>query len=529
MQAFICPECGHQTTFDPWIESAHCSQCGYTPPKGVRMRGRRPKKRTGTHQPFLDELLSHWNGTHVPDPEFSLPTSEFAFAFFENYQRALGEDPHLGAGDQMRYIRNYHPRRREILPFVGGYMLLRQGNPATAARHLRALTTHFPAFADAWIWLTATIDDSPERIECLENAVLQEPAHPLARDALAIARGRVSSASERRGQGQETNVTKCSQCGGSLHYEPGAMQVTCLYCGHRLDLRETNLLEQEATLIGDVRLQRRLQGCTWAEVQRVVHCQSCGAELTMTHHLVRQCPFCGSTSVLARDSRRTFEQPDGFLPFKINEQQAAAAVHEAQRSGLRGFKTWLTGKEQKPVKLRPVYLPFWVFDGFVEVRVWTAGRRLPPGPLSQSAGEGETAPSADMMMFDNLLFSGVDVPASKFLRQIFSFELNALVPYEPRFLADWPAALYNRDVEVVVEDAYDVMIALARQRVGPLVALESPGYAHPRRSFQVTSATYQLVLLPVWVALVQYEDKRSLALANGQTGTVAFGPSLPGD
>jgi hypothetical protein len=36
--------------------------------------------------------------------------------------------------------------------------------------------------------------------------------------------------------------------------------------------------------------------------------------------------------------------------------------------------------------------------------------------------------------------------------------------------------------------------------------------------------TYQLVLLPVWVALMQGADRRSLALVNGQTGKVAFGP-----
>lgn len=32
MQRFICPECGHESTYDPWTESAHCPQCGYTPP-----------------------------------------------------------------------------------------------------------------------------------------------------------------------------------------------------------------------------------------------------------------------------------------------------------------------------------------------------------------------------------------------------------------------------------------------------------------------------------------------------------------
>ena len=522
MQTFICPECGHTSTYDPWAETARCSKCGHTPPSGIRMRGRRPKKQTGTHQSFLDELLSHWNGTHTPNSTFAPQTPELALAFFQDYQRALGEDPHLAAGGHMRYVRNYHPQRGEILAFVGAYLLLKRGNRATAAQHLGALTMMCPKFADPWVWLTATTDDLAERKDYLENALAQEPAHPLARDAMAVVRGKVTPTGRRqlRRLKPKITTTKCPQCAGALHYEPGAREVVCPYCSHQLNLREINLLEEEATPIGDLQLRRRYRGHTWAEVQRIVRCQSCGAELTMTHRLAKHCLFCGSTNVLLEDNRRTFEQPDGFLPFKVNQQQAAAAIHKTQHSGLRGLKTWLSGKEQQVRALQGVYLPFWVFDGFVEARSWIAhGPQLVPA--------GGTTPNAGMWMFDNLLFSGADVPPPPLVKRLFPFNLDAMVPYEPHLLADWPAKLYNLDVEMVAENAYDTMIAMARQRAGPLTAPEpSSEVIHLRRSFQVSNATYQLVLLPVWVALVQHKDKHSLVLVNGQTGKVAFGPRL---
>jgi len=540
MQTFVCPQCGHGSTYDPWVESARCAHCGYTPPVGAHKRGppaQRPiVARIPSHHPFLEELLSHWRGTHVPDPTFTLHTSEGALAFFEDYQRALGEDPRLAAGSHMQVVRNYHPHRQEIMPFAGAYLLLKRGERDAAAQHLRALTAQCPRFADAWVWLTATTDDPAERIECLENAVACEPAHPLARDALAIARGRVSISrehAERRAK-QVATVVRCPQCGGALHYEPGATAVVCPYCGHSLDLRGANLLEADARLVGDMKLQRRYQGRAWDAVQRVVRCQACGAELAMASHLARhcssegailmarQCAFCGSTTVLAEDNLRTFERPDGFLPFKLDEPQATAAIHEAQHSGLRGLKTWLTGQEDRPAALQPVYLPFWVFDGFVEVRTWTTGE------FDQPAPPGGAAPSADLMMFDNLLFPGVLVPTPASLRRTFPFDLRTLVPYEPRLLADWPAMLYHLDVERVAEDACETMIKLARRRAGPLIA-ESSGRNHLRRSFQVTSATYQLVLLPVWMAILRSRDKRRLGLVNGQTGRVAFGPLLLSD
>ena len=31
MQPFVCPQCGHRSSYNPWVESAHCPQCGYEP------------------------------------------------------------------------------------------------------------------------------------------------------------------------------------------------------------------------------------------------------------------------------------------------------------------------------------------------------------------------------------------------------------------------------------------------------------------------------------------------------------------
>jgi hypothetical protein len=30
-QAFVCPECAHHSTYDPWVASACCPQCGFSP------------------------------------------------------------------------------------------------------------------------------------------------------------------------------------------------------------------------------------------------------------------------------------------------------------------------------------------------------------------------------------------------------------------------------------------------------------------------------------------------------------------
>jgi hypothetical protein len=334
-------------------------------------------------------------------------------------------------------------------------------------------------------------------------------------------------------------------------------------------------LEARVAPVGHSRPRRLHRRRTWKEVQRTLRCQACGAELTMTHDLVRCCAFCGSTDVLVRDSQRAVEQPDGFLPFKIDERQALDAIHALP--GWEGLTTWWAGwADREPALRMPagpggdsrtasysvpwppqrkreaawmhipgealeslkawwgsrklkaratlgVYLPFWMFNGAVEV-CWSlkADFVLPP---------------QEELEYDNLLFPGVDLPDPGLLKKIYPFDTDAWGPYEPRLLADWPAQLPNLDVEAVVEEAYDTMIETSRLRVAwsslPARAGD-PGSANvvslpARHLCQVTSITYQLALLPVWVALMQCEGERRLAVVNGQTGEAALGRPLPND
>jgi DNA-directed RNA polymerase subunit RPC12/RpoP len=311
MEKFTCLKCGHRGPFDPRSGPAVCPQCGYSPPMDRRVsmmdfdelelvleKADVPARHTETRakRPLapLDELISHWEGTHKPGPAVQLGTKGEAQAAFRAYQQALGEGVKRTPGPGARFVRSHQPEKKAALWFVAALMMLRNGERARAAQHLTDLTKLYPSFPDPWVWLTATTDDPTKRIDYLENAVLLEPAHPLARDALSIAQGRVwpQGAPQHRQENAKIEVSKCPRCGGGLHYEPGATEVACQYCGHRLLLRESNLINEEARLVGDLQLQRRLQGHTWREVRRVVHCQACGAELTMTHYLAKQCVFC---------------------------------------------------------------------------------------------------------------------------------------------------------------------------------------------------------------------------------------------
>jgi hypothetical protein len=289
-------------------------------------------------------------------------------------------------------------------------------------------------------------------------------------------------------------------------------------------LQQVNIVDGPARPVRNLRLQRRYEGHAWEEAQRIVHCRTCGAELTMTQDLAHNCAFCGSTNVLVEDSGRTLEQPDGLLPFQVGKGQATEAIHQAQNAFARRLMSWFTGKQYALKELQGMYLPFWVFDGMVETYRYSKG-------FAQAQKE-----SLGLTTHENLLFPGVDVPPPALLQRAYPFDLQTLTPYEARLLADWPAKLYSRDVELVSEQARSTMIGLTQQQRRPVVPRRQAGW-HTRAqqwteartlaqrdtiSSQVIGTTYQLVLLPLWVALLVSGDERHLALVNGQTGKAAF-------
>ena len=109
------------------------------------------------------------------------------------------------------------------------------------------------------------------------------------------------------------------------------------------------------------------------------------------------------------------------------------------------------------------------------------------------------------------------------LDKLLPFPLRRAVEFEPERLADHCAQIYDLDATLVVEDAYDIMIWMAQWRKGLPVTVTGDGDKASYRAFQVSSVTYRLVYVPIWVARFRQRDSQRLVLINGVTGRVAIG------
>ncbi len=513
---FACPQCG--TEIDQAFEkiSRSCPRCGFTLPTPKALRKEQKIQRFRAYQPYLQILASHWEGTYEPTRTIKPSSEGDLIALFDTYRRTLGEDPYVEPGyEPTGYIRNHQPERSEILAFLQVYLQFLDGERDLAIIGFQRLTQSHPHFVEPWIWLSALEGDPEIRRAHLEQAIAFEPAHPLALDALAMVRGEASPhfSGIRIEDERAITLVRCSQCGGGLINEPDGENVVCAYCGHVADFHAAVI--EEAPRVSTLRLKRFTSSSRWVEVEVAWRCQGCGAELAMNQRIAEICVYCGSLNTRIDEHEPWYEQPGGLLPFAITQAQAIERIqHElkpilrAKSSIIKSFR----GDDKEPYG---IYVPYWRFDGVIEIR-W----------LYREGDQITSSRRGKKILFEGVHLPAVTVPPLSCLDLLQPYPLRQVVPYEPARLADRPAQRYDLDVEMVVEDAYDIMLWMAQWKEGLPITTTSDGQHKAYRSLQVNNMTYRLLLLPIWVTRLNVDETQLLALVNGSTGRVALSSPL---
>ena len=145
-----CPHCAHEKVYGLAARPKYCTSCGKPLPARGKADAAPAKKYRAGHQQYLDEILAHWQGSHVPAPGLGRITPQQGQILFDAYQHDLGRG---------RYEPAYKPGERERQAFASAYLLLKQGKRDLAEDWLRHLTVKSPRFADPWLWLAAATGD----------------------------------------------------------------------------------------------------------------------------------------------------------------------------------------------------------------------------------------------------------------------------------------------------------------------------------------------------------------------------------
>jgi DNA-directed RNA polymerase subunit RPC12/RpoP len=482
-----CPQCGKRMTLDFSTSKVSCPHCGYVRP---------------------DEIA------HLED--------------VTRQAKAQGERPAVDI--------TYHG---EIMPsalaaFETGQDWLFKGDRQQALQAFRRSADFQPDFVDAHLWIAKVSDDPGVKREHLDTVLVHDPTHLEALRMLMVLNGRLTPEQAARTHHDDDQQVRqaadpvtaratellCPTCGGDLTVNDGAQRVECRFCGYSRPQESLDTGHVHEDLLSMALLARKATPVRWNVGKRLVKCQQCGAEHTIpAERMSQRCRFCGSNQVIVSDALASFEQPDGLIPFTITPDDAMERIRQQLHSLGERILGFFDSNRVERSTVEGVYLPFWAFDATVAV---TETRTI--GTVSSN--------SSGMEFVDDIAVCAVKSPPPALTVHLNPYDLAAVLPYEPKWLAKVPAQLYSVDFDAASLEARAAISRSLKAKHERQIA--EARLANQYRSFEaketvqftnnVQSMSFQLLLLPVWIAtLVEEDGDVRIAVVNGQTGKAALG------
>lgn len=412
-----------------------------------------------------------------------------------------------------------------------GIIEAKTGNKASARRYLdRAIymTRSYDVLAEAWFWMSEVTDDPVEKRKALENCLAHEMHHSRARRSLAILDGKLKAGDVINpdmlplvGEGARLTDAQrfmCPKCGGKMAFAPDGQTLVCDYCT-RGQAVETN--KREADEKDFIIAMATMKGHGKPLQEQVFHCNGCGAEFILPpKQISSSCAYCASPHIVNLEKTKDLLSPDGIIPHTFDQKRAVKALID-----------WVDGNNIKPEKKvdlpRGLYLPLWTFDvgGVIDYTYEVVEQEDESDIYTKGYGQKKVTRYSNVypILENDLPLPASRKPSSVFLRLIESFDMRSIKPYDPRYLANWPAEIYDVPMADASLDARSQVYAKYKREMPHL--LNNVNIVHTS-SANLLVESFKLNLLPVWMTELPFDGREHLVLINGQNGVVSS--DLPG-
>jgi len=316
---------------------------------------------------------------------------------------------------------------------------------------------------------------------------------------------------------------KCPNCGGPINYEPGTRDMVCPYCDSTLDLEALKAMDD--LLANDQEtesLDWQYAGQNWQAGEEagmaVYACNSCGGEIIGDETLgATTCPFCGNRIVISSKFSGAL-RPDLVVPFKLNKQEALAAL-ERHYAGKKLLPKVFRDKNHLD-EIKGVYVPFWLFDATADVKAEygaTKVRRWSDSSYNYTETSHYHVHRAGDLAFDHVPADGSQAIDDTLMESLEPFHTNEAVDFQTAYLAGYFANKYDVSAEACYPRANERIQTSSKQAFRNTVK----GYSSvspKREDVALTDNKIQYALLPVWLLSTSWEGNNYLFAMNGQTG-----------
>lgn len=326
----------------------------------------------------------------------------------------------------------------------------------------------------------------------------------------------------------------CDQCGARLRFAPGQTDLVCPHCGHAQHIPAAPESTRVAAL-GELDLDAALRDSLPAdrmEEVRTTSCPSCGAQVEFdgpTH--ATECPFCATPVVVDTGSHRQIK-PQALVPFALTEPVARRAMVD-WLGRLWFAPNGLQEYARKGRSLTGIYVPYWTFDArtrshysgqrgdaYYETRTVTVQVDGKPQQRQEQVRKIRWTPVRGHVAraFDDVLVMASGSLPRGYADGLEPWDLSALAPYRPDYLAGFLAEGYSVDLPAGHAVARDKMAAVIAGDVRRDIGGDEQRITSIDTSHE--NETFKHILLPVWMAAYKYNGKSYRFIVNGQTGKV---------
>ena len=402
-----------------------------------------------------------------------------------------------------------------------GIIEAKAGHKDAARRYLdRAayISNDHDVLAEAWFWMSEVVDEAAEKRKALENCLANDLRHARARRALAVLDGKLKAdeivdpdnlpLAPEGLRAANADRFMCPKCGGRMSFTPDGGALLCEYCSRNQKFATQPGTANEKDFIIAMATAR---GHGKPLNQQVFHCEGCGCEFILPPNQISStCVYCGSPHVVNWESQEELLAPDGIIPHAFDQQRAIKHLFKwVEDNGI---------KPEKKVDLpRGVYLPLWTFDlgGMLNY----VGEKVDDSEIQLGRKYQKIIRVKDSYPVQ---INDLPIPAARklsavFLKLIPTFELRAVKPYEPGYLANWPAEVYDIPMAEASLDARARGLAHYKNDLPNLI---TPVKLISTSSADMTIESFRLNLLPVWMTELSFDGREHLVLINGMNGEV---------
>ena len=320
----------------------------------------------------------------------------------------------------------------------------------------------------------------------------------------------------------------CDTCGADMRFAPDQGQLVCDHCGKKQgidadqsDRSYTNELDYLAALNSDLPDQE-------IEEFRVLSCPNCGAQVEFDdNNHSSECPFCATPVVTDTGTHRQIK-PSGLLPFALSESDGRKAMVDWM-GALWFAPNELKDYARKGRKLGGIYVPYWTYDAdtksryrgekgtvYYETRAVRRNGKTETQRVQKVRWRAKSGRVA--RWFDDVLVLGSKSLPKKFTDALQPWDLSALEPYQPEYLAGFRAEGYTVEIAEGFKEARNHMDRVIRRDVKFSIGGDRQRIDDIQTD--VSKVTFKHILLPVWMAAYKYRGQTYRFVVNGHTGRV---------